>query len=215
MKVCLIHPSPYDSDLSFAGSSWPPTGILYIASILEKESINVSILDHAATNLDLQEIARWIKREDPDILGFSVLTSNSRTAVEIARKGKESNPNVITVLGNMHATFNAERILKKYHMIDIIVRGEGEYTTLELVNCLEQNGNLNQVKGITFRLNDRIIQTSERPLENNIDQFPFPNRKLLNFEYHSTISGVIVSPKKFTSMLSSRGCSFSCRFCGC
>ncbi len=215
MKVSLIHPSPYEIGFTTARASWPPTGILYIASFLKKYGVKVSILDHAAVDLNLNETVSWIKKENTDILGFSVLTNSAQTAVKIAQMAKKENPNLFVVFGNMHASFNSERILGKYDCVDAIVKGEGEHTTLELVNCLEKGGKLNNVMGIVFRQNDRIVSTPEKPLLKNIDQYPFPDRNLLSCEYHSMISGIVVAPKKFTTMLSSRGCSFQCRFCGC
>ncbi|MHA2315574.1 MAG: cobalamin-dependent protein, partial [Candidatus Hermodarchaeia archaeon] len=59
--------------------------------------------------------------------------SSGRKAAIIAEKVKKQNPNIVIVFGNFLATFNAERILKKYPFVDVIVRGEGEYTSLELV----------------------------------------------------------------------------------
>ena len=119
------------------------------------------------------------------------------------------------VFGNFYATFNAERILKKYLFVDYIVRGEGEYTSLELANCLEKDGDLKQVLGINFRNNGQIISTPDRPLIKDVDSLPFPDRELLDVEYHNTTAGVVVAPKKFSSFVTSRGCVFRCRFCGC
>ena len=62
MKVSLIHPSPYEIGLTTARASWPPTGILYIASFLKKYGVKVSILDHAAVDLNLNETVNWIKK---------------------------------------------------------------------------------------------------------------------------------------------------------
>jgi radical SAM superfamily enzyme YgiQ (UPF0313 family) len=157
----------------------------------------------------------WVKKEDPDILGFSVLQSAAKEAPKVAELVKAWNPNVTVVMGNYHATFNDERILKKYRCVDVIVRGEGEYTSLDLAKCLEKGGNMREVNGITFRDNGDIVSTSDRPLIKNIDELPFPDRDLTNAQYTSTIFGVKVATKKFTTVLSSRGCSFRCGFCGC
>jgi radical SAM superfamily enzyme YgiQ (UPF0313 family) len=48
-----------------------------------------------------------------------------------------------------------------------------------------------------------------------LDALPFPDRKLINVDYHCMMAGANVAPKKFTSIVSSRGCAYSCRFCGC
>lgn len=196
-------------------TAWPPLGMLYCAVVLMKEGIEVSLLDQAVKGFSFKRALDWVKKEDPDILGFSVLHSAAKEAPKIAERVKAENPNVTIVMGNYHATFNAERILKKYPYVDVIIRGEGEYASLELAKRLEKGGNLREVKGITFRDNGKIVSTPDRPLIKNIDGLPFPDRDLMNAQYTSTIFGVKVATKKFTTVLSSRGCPFQCSFCGC
>ncbi|MFA5364867.1 MAG: radical SAM protein, partial [Candidatus Bathyarchaeia archaeon] len=74
---------------------------------------------------------------------------------------------------------------------------------------------LKKVRGIDFRQNGQIISTDDRPLIKDIDSLPFPDRKLLDTDYHNTTAGIVVAPKKFTSFVTSRGCVYRCRFCGC
>jgi len=178
------------------------------------EGIEVSILDQPAKRFSLSQTLDWVKKEDPDILGFSVLLSAAKEAPKIAEGVKAENPNVMVVFGNYHATFNAERILKKYPFVDVVTRGEGEYTSLELAKCLEKGRNLDEVEGITFRKRGRIASTQDRPLIKNVDDLPYPDRNLTGAQYTSTIFGVKVNTKKFTTLVSSRGCPFRCSFCG-
>jgi len=219
MKFSFINPGP-NPELSIQDtkkmiSAAPPLGMLYLAAVLKNNGIEVSMLDQAAEGLSIKGTVEWVKKEEPDILGFSTLSSSGRKAAMTAEEVEKKNPNVTIVFGNFYATFNAERILKKYPSVDIIVRGEGEYTTLELVKCLEKKRDLKEVLGITFRKKKRIISTPDRPLIKGIDSIPFPDRELLDVEYHNTTAGINVAPKKFSSFVSSRGCVFRCRFCGC
>ncbi len=219
MKFAFVNPGP-NPELSLQDrrkmiAASPPLGMLYIATLLNNEGIEVSMLDQAATGLSVKRVVDWVNREDPDILGFSTLISSGRTAAMIAQEVKKENPNPTIVFGNYYGTFNAERILRKYPSVDVIVRGEGEYTSLELVECLKVQKELKHVLGITFRKKNRVISTPDRPLIGDIDSLPFPDRDLLDVEYHSTTAGVNVAPKKFSSFVSSRGCVFRCRFCGC
>jgi len=219
MKFSFINPGPNPElpieDIKKMISAAPPLGMLYIATILKNEGIEVSMLDQAAEGLSIKGTVDWVKEENPDILGFSTLSSSGRKAAMTAEAVKKENPNLIIVFGNIYATFNAERVLKKYPFVDVVVRGEGEHTTLELVKCLEKKKNLKEVSGITFRTKDRIVSTSDRPLIKDVNSIPFPDRGLLDVEYHNTTAGINVAPKKFTSFVSSRGCVFRCRFCGC
>ncbi len=218
MKFSFVNPPlntevPTREKKKMIGAS-PPMGILYVATYLKNHDIEVSILDATASHYSIEETAKWVKREDPDILGLSTLTCSSRTAPQIAKQAKQQNPNLTAVLGGLHATYNPTKILKKYPWIDIIVRGEGEQTALELVKALEKEDSLKDVLGITFRNNGNITSTPDHPLIKDVDTIPFPDRTLLDTEYHAITAGINAAPKKYTSFLTSRGCVYNCRFCG-
>jgi anaerobic magnesium-protoporphyrin IX monomethyl ester cyclase len=215
MKFSFVNPAPSSDTPNMVTSAWPPLGMLYIAGILTREGIEVSILDQSIRNASIEQAIRWVKKENPDIVGFSVCGSSAREAFKVVEAIKKEMPDITTVLGNYHATFNAERILKKYASVDVIARGEGEYTSLDLVKCLQKKHSLKEVDGITFRNKDHIVSTPDRPLIKNIDELPFPNRSLMNAEYTSLIHGIKAATRRFTTVVSSRGCPFQCTFCGC
>jgi len=195
-------------------TAWPPLGILYCAGALKAAGIEVSLLDQPAKRLSLDQTVSWVKKEDTDILGFSVLLSTAKEAPKIAERVKAENSNVTIVFGSHHSTFNAQRVLEKYPFVDIVIRGEGEHTSLEVAECIEKQRNLDSVAGISFRKNGRIVSNPDRPLNRDIDALPFPDRNLSDAQYVSSIFGAKINTKKFTTIISSRGCPFSCSFCG-
>lgn len=220
MKVAFISPGANEelslTEKSKVIGSWPPLGLLYLGTILrDEEGIDVTVLDQAAEGYSIKETARWVEKQSPDILGFSALASSGMTAARVAGKVKETNPEIVIVFGNYYATFNDRRILTTYPQVDIIVRGEGEETTRELVNAIDKDHSLKKVQGITFREKHKITATPDRPLIKDVDALPIPDRELLKIEYHSALVGAIGAPRKFTTLLSSRGCPYHCRFCGC
>jgi anaerobic magnesium-protoporphyrin IX monomethyl ester cyclase len=219
MKFSFISASPNEDIDAREGNksiaAFPPLSILYLASVLEEIGVEVSVLDQPALGLTVEETLRWVEKENPDVLGFSTLTSSGQTAGLISNKVKEKNPKVTIVFGNHHATFNAERILRKYPSVDIVARGEGEKTVVELANCLKNGEDLKKIRGINFRNEGKIVATPDQPLINALDALPFPDRKLIDAEYHCIIAGANIAPKKFTSIVTSRGCVYGCRFCSC
>jgi len=219
MKFSFINAGPNvdldERERKKSVGAWPPLGILYLAAVLEERNVEVSVLDQAAKGLTIKETVQWIKAENPDILGFSTLASSGRTAALISNEVKKENPNVTVVFGNYYATFNPERVLRKYPSVDIIVRGEGERTVIDLVDCFESKKRLKDVLGISFRNGSEVASTADRPPIKDLDSIPFPNRALIDEDYHSVIAGANVASRKFTSLVSSRGCVYRCRFCCC
>jgi len=219
LKVALVNAAPNEGieerERSKAIASFPPLGILYLATALEQAGINVSVLDQAAMGYTVNQTVSWIEKQKADLVGFSALVSSGRMAGLLSSKIKDRNPRTVTLVGNHYATFNAERILTKYPSVDIVVRGEAEGTIVDLAKHIERGDDLKQVNGVAFRNKNKITLNPDRPLLKDLDLLPFPNRRLLQAEYHCIIAGVSIAPKKFTSIVSSRGCSYSCRFCNC
>ncbi|NWG09136.1 MAG: radical SAM protein [Nitrososphaerales archaeon] len=216
MKFSFINPGPSGAweHVVTAPASWPPLGLLYIATLLKQENFGVSVLD-IANQVSPKDVLKWVEREGPEILGFSTLSSSGRSAAIIAEKVKERYPDIKIAFGNYHATFNAPKILDKYPFVDLIVRNEAEFTCLEIADRLERGKGFGDVGGITFREGDRIVSTPDRPLIKDIDGLPFPDRGLLKDEYTSTLAGLEVATKRFTTVVSSRGCPFNCTYCAC
>jgi anaerobic magnesium-protoporphyrin IX monomethyl ester cyclase len=231
MKISLIFPRPPERG-TFVGTvygaekynkekiefyGFPPMGILYLATSLSEDNYDVSLLDQFARGYSINQTLKWIKNEDPDILGFSTITTAGTgiTSAQIAKEVKEKiNPNIKILFGNYHATFNDTRILNKYPFIDACVRGEGEKTIVEIAENLEKGKNFEDIRGITYRNNGKIIRNEDRPLIENLDELPFPNRELLgDVEYKSRVEGLDMALGKFTSAISSRGCAYRCSFC--
>jgi anaerobic magnesium-protoporphyrin IX monomethyl ester cyclase len=219
MKFAFINASPNEGIDEREGrksiAAFPPLSLLYLAAVLEEEGVEVSVLDQPGLGLTIGQTLEWVERENPDVLGFSALASSGSMAAQISHKVKEKNPDLTIVFGNHYATFNPERILRKYPWVDIIVRGEGERTIIDLAKVLENEEPLERVRGVNFRNEGEIVATPDRPLIKNLDTLPFPDRKLIGVDYHCLMAGASVAPKKFTSMVTSRGCVYSCRFCSC
>jgi anaerobic magnesium-protoporphyrin IX monomethyl ester cyclase len=206
MKICLISP-PYNSAVkSVVGVSSPPLGLAYIASVL-RQSHEVKIIDSNILNYTIGDVERELRSFNPDVVGITSVTPSIYEAYKVAETAKKVREDCIVVLGGPHATFMPRQTMEECKYIDIIVKGEGEETTRELIENIEKGAPLNGVKGITFREKNEIIDTEPRPFIKNIDDIPFPSRDLLPMHLYK-FNGV-----KYTTMLTSRGCPFKCSFC--
>ena len=206
MRICLITP-PYNSAVkSVTGFSSPPLGLAYLASVL-REKHEVKIVDSNILEYNMNDVRRELKKFNPDAVGITSVTPSIPQAYEVARIAKEINENCKVVMGGPHVTFLPEQTLKECKDIDIIVKGEGEVTVKELAESLEKGKSLKRVKGITFRKREKILNNEPRPFIQNIDEIPFPSRDLLPVEKYQS------NGKRYTTMITSRGCPFGCSFC--
>jgi len=101
--------------------------------------------------------------------------------------------------------------IEKCRDIDVVVRGEGEFTMLELVNGLHPG----KIEGITFRDGNAVISNPDRPLFSDLDKLPYPAWHLLDMEFYSkpNVSVGRGLNLRATSVFSSRGCPYRCNFC--
>jgi len=204
MKVLLINPPLrklyYSVDIIF-----PPMSLMYLASFLEENGHEVFIKD---LTIDKPPIDYGYA----DIVGFTCATNQYKTALKLASEAKEEGKPV--VMGGVHATFDAESTLRT-GFVDYVVRGEGEFSMLELCQGIEAAGKdfkPEKVAGISWynKDTDSVIHNPERPAISNIDELPFPARHLLDIKNYSCK----LHNRKFgTTIVSSRGCPFKCTYC--
>ena len=105
-----------------------------------------------------------------------------------------------------HATFADKEILMAEKAVDVVVRGEGEETLLELAQSPDLQ-KVGDIKGITFRRGTEIIQAPIRPFIQNLDALPRPAYKFIDIKKYW------IAGRKLLPIITSRGCPFQCPFC--
>lgn len=213
MKITFINPPQTASKYKFMGVIAPPLGMSYIAAVLEENGYDVSIIDACALDYTLEQLSDKIKEENPDIVSISALTPTIGSALESAQIVKETLPETLVILGGYHPTFNFEETLHDEN-VDMVIRGEGEYTMLELVQTLESNGDLSKVKGIVYEEeNDNgdkiMIVTPDREPIHDLDVLPFPALHLLPMDHYKLLN----MDTHMCTMITTRGCPIQCSFC--
>ena len=213
MKITFLNPPQPNSKYKFLGVVAPSLGIGYIAAVLEQNNYDVDVLDSSALELSYDEIGEEMLKRNPDIVSISALTPTIGAALDAADKIKNVKPDTIVVLGGYHPTFEYENLLKEEEIIDVIVRGEGEYTMLELVQKIESGGDLKDVQGLAF-IDDTsedktIIVTPDRPPIQDLDELPFPAFHLFPMEKYKILN----ITTNVATIITTRGCPMQCSFC--
>ncbi len=195
-----------------------PLGIGYLAASLRAAGYSVRLLDANApgdgTTSQLDGIVRWVTREPTQMLGLSVTIRGFEQALGIARAVKARMPGLCVVMGGQHATTVCDEILAAYPEIDVVVRGEGEVTLVELCRALEAGTDLGRVAGIGYRDDIGVHRTADRPLVQDLDQLACPAGDLMADDcylpFFDLQSGRAL---RVATVVSSRGCPYSCTFC--
>lgn len=199
-KVALVNPNFITKSITDKFTI-PALGLESIAANI-LDLVQIIIIDAKVRNLTLNEIIKEIRDFQPDLVGISCcFTIGINFALKIAHESKKLG--YITILGGWHPSFAHSEILK-YNFVDIIVRGEGELTFRELI----KNKNLEEIKGISYKDNGKIIDNPNRPLIKNLNKLPLPARKLRN---NNTYFQIFQMP--LDAIETSRGCPYKCTFC--
>ena len=206
VHVTLVNP-PYPSGAPQA--IFIPLGISYLAAVLENSGYAVDVIDCQVLKPTQRELEGELMKLQPDVVGVTSATLTYEPALEIVRTAKQACPNCLTMLGGPHVTVMDEQTLSENPEADIVVRGEGEQTMLEVAHLASNSNlkNLDEVAGITFRKNGQIFRTHDRPFIQNIDSLPRPAHK------HFQLSKYRILGKTYLPVLTSRGCPFQCTFC--
>lgn len=218
MKILLIMPPGLEAVEPFKSAPnkpspflWGfPLGLGYLSAYLKSFGYEVQIIDCLRYGYTLEQVGEKIKEINPDVVGLNIMTPLAKTAVAIAKIAKEVNPAISVIGGGPHATYDYDNLLKKYNF-DYIVMGEGELTFLELADFLSHKKLINEkdILGISFKNGNEVIVNSPRPLIENLDILPFPDRDSLNFKDY-IVSGILPNA---VEIIGSRGCSHRCIFC--
>ncbi len=210
MKILLSTPPGHTTEL------WPPLGLLYIASSLRARGrTDVQVLDAFCRNLGADELVAEVVRQHPDIFGINCSTHTFLSAIGAMEKIHAALPETTLVMGGYHSTFAAEKILRDYPFVDYVIKGEAERAFPDLLDRLEAGREPDDVEGITFR-RDGGMAGCPLAVIKDLDALPFPDRSMLgDREYGYFHQNIRLTFGKFTTIVSSRGCPFSCTYCSC
>lgn len=176
-------------------------GVTALAAYMKEHGHQVHLLIENAEH-DLQ---RSMRRFGPDVVAFSVTTGLHLWALQKAHQIKRWFPEVKTLFGGMHATFYPDMI--DGPAVDAVCLGDGEDPAVEWLAALEKQGDPRKIRNLWVKDDQGNIHKNPlRPLEQDLDRFPFPDRSI--YDHYP-----FVKNQKIEGFITGRGCPDNCSFC--
>jgi len=181
-------------------SVYPPLTLAYIASLTRKEN-EVRLVDAIGDEIPEKDVIKIVDEFNPDIVIVNTTTPTINNDLDVIKKLKKVS-NFRSVIFGVHATHFARELIK-FPQVDIVIKGEPEFTAYELTNK-----ELKDVKGIIYKDGGKVRENPDRePLD--VNSLPFPAWDLVNLEnYLMPIIG-----ESYVLLATGRGCPYDCSFC--
>jgi radical SAM superfamily enzyme YgiQ (UPF0313 family) len=147
-------------------------------------------------------------------VGLSFLSTTSYPyAKMLVRQIRLADSTVKLAFGGVFASLNAGLVKLQCPEVAFVCRGDGEQLLLDLLAHLNDPEG---VAGLTWMKDGHVINNPGRPMERQLDQWPFPDRESLKLDFVESMPldvPAVLSMERFTTMQTSRGCPWPCIFC--
>lgn len=198
-KVVLFYPAYEGPPLS------APLCLLSLAATLRNAGFTVVFVDAAIE----PQYEKRILAEAADALcvGVSVLTGPMiRGAIQVSTALKRCYPRLPVVFGGWHPSLLPGETLNE-PFVDVVVRGQGEITLLELATALSEQRTLANVNGLSWKEQGQPVHNPERRVE-SLEALPTPAFDLVDFDAYEKACGV-----RKLAYATSVGCPYACNYC--
>ncbi|KPK46234.1 MAG: hypothetical protein AMK74_00850 [Nitrospira bacterium SM23_35] len=167
-----------------------------------RQHTNIEILDFDTAGLNVQQVIYYLSQSKPDIIGFSCYCWNIEKVLDTARILKTLYPDMKIVLGGPEVGPIGPKYLGEHPFLDVVIKGEGEITFAELLKYCLGECRLEDIAGISYRFNGRVIENPDRPPIENLSEIPSPY-----------LEGILIPRDRVTYIETYRGCIFKCHYC--
>ncbi|MCD6309877.1 MAG: radical SAM protein [Candidatus Eremiobacteraeota bacterium] len=219
MKICLVNTNVNPGIEDFLRAEIQ-MGLIYLASSLEQKGHIVEIVDlnllimKEGWQIDgrlFKKMANRIAGTRSDLVGINTRSDTFPASINIARATKQVLPGIPVVMGGFKVTTLARETLETFPFIDFILRGEAEYSLCELAYSLENDIPLENVSGLTYRKNGRVIENPDAETFPDLDKIPMPAYQ----HYEQQLTGWTKFQQRQIFINTGRGCPLYCEFCVC
>jgi radical SAM superfamily enzyme YgiQ (UPF0313 family) len=202
MFLLLVRPPR--RNVQDAGLAVPPLGLAYIAAAARQAGHRVQILDAFVQGVSWAEFEASVARLQPDAVGLTVMSPMVDVMARAIRCIRPHTGRIVA--GGPHPTAVGESAFTDLPGIDAAVEGEGETVIAPLLRWWSEGGRGVPPSGVRIRGQDFEPSTPPQDLQT----IPRPARDLLP---QGAYRYLFATRRGFATMITSRGCPFSCSFC--
>jgi radical SAM superfamily enzyme YgiQ (UPF0313 family) len=221
MNIYLLNP-PFHKKFSRSqrspaviksGVIYYPIWLAYATGVLEKAGFHVRLVDAPARGFDLAEVLQQIDDFKPRLVVMDTSTPSIENDLGVAESIHTRIPNAYIALVGPHVTVLPDEVLKSSPAVNIIARGEYDYTLRDLAECIEDTCDLSTIEGISYRTGGgSVVHNPKRPFIKNLDEIPFVSEV---YKRHLIIEDYFYSITRYpeVAILTGRGCPYECSYC--
>lgn len=186
-----------------------PDWLAYATAVLEQHEYDVRLYDFPAEGWDKDKLRELVRGEQPDVVVLDSTTPSIYSDIECAQIVKEEAGSKVIMVGPHASALPEDTLIEAKGNVDVVCRGEYDYTVLDVVRSFDKGKSLGDVPGISYLDGDEIRYNADRTLIENLDELPFPAWQHLDITKY--FDGGKLYP--YMDLVSGRGCPFQCIFC--
>jgi radical SAM superfamily enzyme YgiQ (UPF0313 family) len=220
MRVFLLNPPP-DGGINLVREGrcmqrtstwtavWSPITLATCAAILRQEGFEVALTDGSVEATDGAAVKNFMAEWQPSLVVINTATSSIEYDLSVAAMVKEACPQAKTMALGIHPSALPDNCFELSGSIDMLSRGEPEYTVRDAALAMRSDTGLQNVQGLSYRQNGEVFHNSPRPFIEDLDALPYPAWDLIDTGlYRMPVTG-----KRFLLVGTARGCPYGCKYC--
>lgn len=227
--LLLVNPPfghPYGTDIKqgvrLDNRPRQPLDLAYTASVLLENDFSVDLLDANILKMSYDDVISRMRAPGTVLITTSPMDRwecpylDIDAPARLAREVKKQFPETTVMFTGAHGTTTPDWVFKNCSDVDIVIKGEPEYTTLELMQHIARGErSLEEIQGISFRKNGAVAHNVPRPLIQDLDALPLPAYHLMPMDRYLAHGSHFNRPGlvPHSVMVSTRGCPHSCTYC--
>ncbi|MBN1479605.1 radical SAM protein [candidate division KSB1 bacterium] len=170
-------------------------GIAQLSACLKKAGHDTEL--YQTSHFHRHEIDKVVDRFKPDILAYSFTSDHAQLARHYAHYLTKHK--IFSIAGGVHPTMAPDDVVDYF---DCLCIGEGEHALLDIVN----GAHLDKIGNLVRKVEGRVVKNAMVPLIENLDDLPFPDRQLFNYQN-------ALNQDHRADFMVGRGCPYRCTYC--